>query len=161
MVTSTVQWPIQRRSNIHGTPRAAHVYTEYLHIHLKRHGYKQLRTERWLFVRIQRDILVIVAISIADFLTSSTNQALIEEFYQLFSTKYQTTWLGQPTMFLNWHIEHRANGIFTSNQDHITKAATMLSLENSSSNPTRYLHGISLDGPREDEESHQNIHRSF
>ena len=71
----------QLKGNVYGTPAAANIYSTKLHEHLKRHGYKQMRSDTSVFTKTEGKHQIIVGISMDDFLPIATTKSLIDSLY--------------------------------------------------------------------------------
>ena len=89
------------KGNLYGTPAAAKIYSRELHRHLRRHGYKQMKADTSLFIKKTRKGIILVGISMDDFLPTASNTAMIDDLYKTLQQKYKVKRLGRPTKYLN------------------------------------------------------------
>ena len=151
----------QLKGNVYGTPAAAHIYSTELHAHLKKHGYSQMRSDTSLFTRKVGKTVIIVAISMDDFLCIATNQTLIKALYRTLSQKYTVKRMGRPTAYLNWKIQHDDRGIHISQPKHIHSVVELLAQKGCNRRSTPYLDGISTDPPSASEDERADISATY
>ena len=147
----------QLKGNLYGTPAAANIYSTQLHAHLKKHGYTQMRSDTSLFTKKSADHLIIVGISMDDFLPIATHKYLIDDLYNILQKKYTVKRLGRPRKYLNWTIRYTSRGIHISQPEHIESVVKLLSQYGCNRRTTPYLDGISMDPPSEDEDMRVDI----
>ena len=146
---------------MYGTPAAAHIYTTELHAHLKKHGYTQMRSDLSLFTGKAGKHMLIVAISMDDFLPCATDKKLIDELYNTLSMKYKVKRMGRPTSYHNWKIQYDHKGIHISQPTHIDSVVELLSQEGCNHRSTPYLDGISMDPPTKEENMRADIAKIY
>ena len=147
----------QLKGNLYGTPAAANIYSTHLHKHLKKHGYTQLRSDTSLFIKRDDKDIILIGISMDDFLPVATNRHMIDKLYTVLRTKYKVKRLGQPDTYLNWTIQYRKEGIHISQPQHIDSVVAMLAQHQSNPQRTPYLDGVKVDPPTTDETTREDI----
>ena len=70
------------KDNLYGTPATANTYSTELHAYLKKHGYEQMRSDTSLFRKQKHKDVILIGISMDDFLPIASNPKLIDELYQ-------------------------------------------------------------------------------
>lgn len=147
--------------NIYGPPPVAHTYTTKLHEHLRSHDYHQTRSNPSLFYKRHTNNIILIAISMDDFLTATTAPAMNPNLYNILDDKGTVKRLGPPITYLNWRITHAPIGINLAQPRNIHSVVKILQLENSDPCPTLYTDGLPVDPPGEDDKLRQEIKDIF
>lgn len=145
------------KKNFWGTKQAGNIYYQGLEEFLKQHEYEPTKTDPCLFIKASNHDFTIVALTVDDFIVSSTKSTLITDLYNTLTLKYNIKRLGLPTNYLNWHITHNEEGIHISQPHVIDKILTKLNLNNANSSPTPYCDGLRLDPAEQNEDEYSDV----
>lgn len=131
--------------NLYGTPDACRIYSDGLHKHLLRHGFKASKADQCLYTKMSEHGLLIIAVTIDDFLTASPNAAGYEEIKRILRTKYVIKDLGKVSKILNWSVHHGRDGSLHIHQPQLVRAfINTMGLSQGKATKSPYASGLQL-----------------
>ena len=92
-------------ANMYGTPQACRVYIDGAYAHLTQNGFTQCKSDPNVFTRANKLGTVTIALTIDDFLVSTSTQAAYDDLLRILRIKYQVKDLGNATRILNWTLQ--------------------------------------------------------
>lgn len=131
--------------NLYGTPDASRIYADGLYAHLILHGWKRFRADQCLYTRRTTNGLLVLAITIDDFLAASPTAAGYEEIKTMLRRKYIIKDLGPVTKILNWTITRGPNSSLHISQPQLIRDFLhTIDMTSAHSKPTPYASGLRL-----------------
>nr|GEW24981.1 putative ribonuclease H-like domain-containing protein [Tanacetum cinerariifolium] len=103
---------------LHHSPRA---WYETLANYLLENGFQKGKTNQTLFIKKQRDEILLVQVYVDDIIFGSTNKELCKAFEKLMKDKFQMSSMDELTFFLGLQVKHKQYGIFISQDKYIAK----------------------------------------
>lgn len=76
-------------ANLYGTPQACRVYINGAYAHLRKHGYKQCKSDSNVFTKKEKEGEIIMALTIDDFLVAASTPAVYRNLLRVLSLKYR------------------------------------------------------------------------
>ena len=141
--------------NPYGGPSGDYYYLTGAEEWLASIGFRQRFEDPCLFMRTTGpSSLIIIALTIDDFLIMATRTALIDWLYKSLNVKYhkKVKRLGRPTHYLGWKITFEAPGSAHLSQPHyIDEAFRMMRLEDANGRDTPHVEGYHYHGPDTDD----------
>ncbi|GKA66340.1 putative ribonuclease H-like domain-containing protein [Tanacetum coccineum] len=98
---------------LHQAPRA---WYETLANYLLDNGFKRGKIDQTLFIKKQKEDILLVQVYVDDIIFGSTNKELCTAFEKLMKDKFQMSSMGELTFFLGLQVQQKEDGIFI-NQD--------------------------------------------
>lgn len=114
--------------------------------HLARNNYLQLRPDINVYVKQQGEEMLIMAITIDDFLVAYTCEHMYTELLAHLRTKYTMRDLGFPSKLLRWNItlDRPGTGLLISQPELTRNLVTALTLQDANKTKSPYLSGVPL-----------------
>nr|GEU65360.1 copia protein [Tanacetum cinerariifolium] len=103
---------------LHQAPRA---WYETMANYLLENGFQRGKIDQKLFIKRQKDDILLVQIYVKDITFSSTNKDLCKAFEKLMKDKFQMSLMGELIFFLGFQVKQKKDGIFISQDKYIAK----------------------------------------
>ncbi|GJU29368.1 uncharacterized mitochondrial protein-like protein [Tanacetum coccineum] len=100
------------------TPRA---WYETLSTYLLDNGFQRGKIDKTLFIRRNKDDIVLVQVYVDDITFGSTKKSLCIEFEKMMHKKFQMSFMGELTFFLGLQVKQNKDGIFISQDKYVTE----------------------------------------
>nr|GEV15309.1 putative ribonuclease H-like domain-containing protein [Tanacetum cinerariifolium] len=100
---------------LHQAPRA---WYDTLSKYLLKNGFQKGTIDQTLFIRRQREDLILVQVYVDDIIFGSLNLQLYREFEALMHEKFQISVMGELNFFLGLQVLQKEDGIFLSQDKH-------------------------------------------
>ncbi|KAC9372046.1 hypothetical protein E3N88_45934 [Mikania micrantha] len=106
---------------LHQAPRA---WYDTLTDHLLAHGYTRGAIVQTLFVRKDKDDLILVQIYVDDIIFGSTSSVLCREFEAVMKKKFEMSAMGEMTFFLGLQVKQDSKGVLIHQGKYVTDILT-------------------------------------
>nr|GEV66844.1 hypothetical protein [Tanacetum cinerariifolium] len=103
---------------LHQTPRA---WYETLANYLLENGYQKGKINQTLFIKKQKEDVLLVQVYVDDIIFGSTNKKLCKAFEKMIKDKFQMSSMGELTFFLGLQVKQKGDGIFISQDKYVAK----------------------------------------
>lgn len=98
------------------------------------------------------DTHTLVSLLSDDHIVTASNQANIDEYYNMLESSYETKRLGRPTKYLRWHFSYAKNASIGISQPLlVAKLIDAMSIQAENPSPTPYIVDEGLHRPLPDE----------
>ncbi|GJZ39172.1 putative ribonuclease H-like domain-containing protein, partial [Tanacetum coccineum] len=101
---------------LHQAPRA---WYETLANYLLGNGFHRGKTDQTLFIKKQKEDILLVQIYVDDIIFRSTKEELCTEFEKLMKDKFKISSIGELTFFLGLQVKQKKDGIFISHDKYV------------------------------------------
>ena len=101
---------------LHQAPRA---WYDTLSTYLLDSGFSRGKIDKTLFLKRQKDDILLVQIYVDDIIFGSTNKAMCISFEKLMKDKFAMSSMGELTFFLGLQVTQKENGIFISQDKYV------------------------------------------
>lgn len=147
------QYIAQIMQNIYGTKHAPKIYIEGMYNHLARYKYQQLRSDINVFMFREGHHILLMAITIDDFLVAYSDPKLYTDLLRQLRVKYTVKELGFPQKLLNWKIarDDLGTGLYISQPELTRSLISAMRMTDANPSPTPYLSGVKLHPAEPDE----------
>ncbi|GKC21301.1 reverse transcriptase domain-containing protein, partial [Tanacetum coccineum] len=102
---------------LHQDPRA---WYETLSTYLLAHEFRRGTIDKTLFIRKDKDDILLVQVYVDDIIFGFTKKSLCTEFKQMMHKRFQMSSMGELTFFLGLQVKQKDNGIFISQDKYVT-----------------------------------------
>nr|GEU44938.1 uncharacterized mitochondrial protein AtMg00810-like [Tanacetum cinerariifolium] len=103
---------------LHQAPRA---WYETLSTFLLQNGYKRGTINNTLFIKKDKDDIMLVQVYVDDIIFGSTKKSLCDEFEALMHKRFQMSFIGELTFFLGMQVKQSEEGIFISQDKYVVE----------------------------------------
>ncbi|GJW81625.1 putative ribonuclease H-like domain-containing protein [Tanacetum coccineum] len=103
---------------LHQAPRA---WYETLSTYLLDNRFQRGKIDKTLFIRKDKGDILLVQVYVDDIIFGSTKKSLCTEFEKIMHKKFQMSSMGELTFFLGLQIKQKEDGIFISQDEHVTE----------------------------------------
>nr|GEV63219.1 putative ribonuclease H-like domain-containing protein [Tanacetum cinerariifolium] len=103
---------------LHQAPRA---WYETLANYLLENGFQKGKIDQTLFIKRQKDDILLVQIYVDDIIFGHTNKDLCKAFEKLIKDKFQMSSMGELTFFLGLQVKQKQDGIFISQDKYVAE----------------------------------------
>nr|GFB50876.1 copia protein [Tanacetum cinerariifolium] len=103
---------------LHQAPRA---WYETLANYLLENGFQRGKIDQTLFIKKQKDDILLVQVYVDDIIFGSTNKDMCKAFEKSMKDKFQMSSMGELTFFLRLKVKKKDNGIFISQYKYVAK----------------------------------------
>nr|GEU68007.1 putative ribonuclease H-like domain-containing protein [Tanacetum cinerariifolium] len=103
---------------LHQAPRA---WYETLANYLLENGFQRGKIDQTLFIKRQKDDILLVQIYVDDIIFGSTNKDLCKSFEKLMKDKFQMSSMGELTLFLGLQVQQKKERIFISQDKYVAE----------------------------------------
>nr|GEV24374.1 hypothetical protein [Tanacetum cinerariifolium] len=103
---------------LHQAPRA---WYETLANYLLENGFQRGKIDQTLFIKRQKDDILLVQIYVDDIIFGSTNKDLCKAFEKLMKDKFQMSSIGKLIFFLGLQVKQKKDGIFISQNKYVAE----------------------------------------
>ncbi|GKA03028.1 putative ribonuclease H-like domain-containing protein [Tanacetum coccineum] len=110
---------------LHQAPRA---WYETLLTFMLDNGFQRGTINKTLFIRRNKDDIVLVQVYVDDITFGSTKKSLCIEFEKMMHKKFQMSFMGELTFFLGLQVKQNKDGIFISQDKYVTEIFKILVL---------------------------------
>nr|GEU48810.1 putative ribonuclease H-like domain-containing protein [Tanacetum cinerariifolium] len=101
---------------LYGLHQATRAWYETLANYLLENGFQIVKIDQTLFIKKQKEDILLVQVYVDDIIFGSTNNELCKAFEKLMKDKFQMSSMGELTFFLGLQVKKKDDGIFI-NQD--------------------------------------------
>nr|GEW27336.1 retrovirus-related Pol polyprotein from transposon TNT 1-94 [Tanacetum cinerariifolium] len=101
---------------LHQAPRA---WYETLSTYLLENRFKRGTIDKTLFIKKDRDDILLVQVYVNDIIFGSTKKSSCDEFEQMMHKRFQMSSIGELTFFLGLQVKQKDNGIFISQDKYV------------------------------------------
>nr|GEV40550.1 putative ribonuclease H-like domain-containing protein [Tanacetum cinerariifolium] len=108
---------------------------ELLQFSLQKNGYRKETIDKTLFIKKDKDNIMLVQVYVDDIIFGSTKKSLCDEFEALMHKRFQMSYIRELTFFLGQQVKYSEEGIFISQDkyvDEILKKFDFSSIKTSS-----------------------------
>ena len=140
---------------MYGTPQACRVYIDGAYAHLTKNGFTQCKSDPNVFTRSNKLGTVTIALTIDDFLVSTSSTAAYDDLLRILRIKYQVKDLGNATRILNWTLQRPTacpTNYHISQPHKISQFIDLVDMRNCHPSPTPYARGHLLHARLPDEQ---------
>nr|GEV26218.1 hypothetical protein [Tanacetum cinerariifolium] len=103
---------------LHQAPRA---WYETLANYLLENGFQRGKIDQNLFIKRQKEDILLVQIYVDDIIFGATNKDLCKSFEKLMKDKFQMSSMGELTFFLGLQVKQKKDGIFISQDKYVAE----------------------------------------
>ncbi|KAD4385704.1 hypothetical protein E3N88_25873 [Mikania micrantha] len=143
---------------LHQAPRAWYAT---LTDHLVANGYTRGAIDQTLFVRKDKDDLILVQIYVDDIIFGSTSSALCMEFEGVMKKKFEMSAMGEMTFFLCLQVKQNSKGLLIHQGKYVTDILTKFIMMESKPASTRMAARPVLTSDLDGEDVDQHLYRSM
>nr|GEV48586.1 putative ribonuclease H-like domain-containing protein [Tanacetum cinerariifolium] len=111
---------------LHQAPRA---WYETLANYLLENGFQKGKIDQTLFIKKQKEDILLVQVYVDDIIFGSTNKQLCKAFEKLMKDKFQMSSMGELTFFLGLQVKQKNDGIFISQDKYVAKILRKFSFQ--------------------------------
>nr|GEV93073.1 uncharacterized mitochondrial protein AtMg00810-like [Tanacetum cinerariifolium] len=104
--------------SLHQAPRA---WYETLSTFLLQNEYRKRTIDKTLFIKKDKDDIMLVQVYVDDIIFGSTKKSLCDEFEALMHKRFQMSSMGELTFFLGLQVKQSKEGIFISQDKYVAK----------------------------------------
>ncbi|GJW75323.1 putative ribonuclease H-like domain-containing protein, partial [Tanacetum coccineum] len=101
---------------LHQAPRA---WYETLSTYLLENGFRRGTIDKTLFIKKDKDDILLVQVYVDDIIFGSTKKSLCTEFEQMMHKRFQMSSMGELTFFLGLQVKQKDDGIFISQDKYV------------------------------------------
>nr|GEV60720.1 putative ribonuclease H-like domain-containing protein [Tanacetum cinerariifolium] len=101
---------------LHQAPRA---WYDTLSTYLLENGFKRRIIDKTLFIKKDKDDILLVQVYVDDIIVGSTKKLLCDEFEQIMHKRFQISSMGELIFFLGLQVKQKDNGIFISQDKYV------------------------------------------
>nr|GEW24281.1 putative ribonuclease H-like domain-containing protein [Tanacetum cinerariifolium] len=114
---------------LYGLHQDLRAWYETLAKYLLDNGFRKGKIDQTLFIKRQKENILLVQVYIDDIIFGSTKKELCTEFEELTHHKFQMSSMGELTFFLGLQVKHNSNGIFISQDKYVDEILRKLKYE--------------------------------
>ncbi|GJT71862.1 putative ribonuclease H-like domain-containing protein [Tanacetum coccineum] len=103
---------------LHQAPRA---WYETLANYLLENGFKRGKIDHTLFIKKQKEDILLVQVYVDDIIFGSTNKELCTGFEKLMKDKFHMSFMGELTFFLGLQVQQKEDGILISQDKYVAE----------------------------------------
>nr|GEW37314.1 putative ribonuclease H-like domain-containing protein [Tanacetum cinerariifolium] len=104
---------------LYGFYQAPRAWYKTLSIYLLENGFKRGTIDKTLFIKKDRDDILLVQVYVDDIIFRSTTKSLCDEFEQMMHKRFQMSSMGELTFFLGLQVKQKDDGIFISQDKYV------------------------------------------
>ncbi|GJQ93034.1 putative ribonuclease H-like domain-containing protein [Tanacetum coccineum] len=104
---------------LYGLHQAPRSWYDTLATYLLSNGFQRGQIDQTLFIKSQKERILLVQIYVDDIIFGSTKKELCDEFEKLMKDKFQMSSMGELTFFLGLQVQQRKKGIFISQDKYV------------------------------------------
>nr|GEU60818.1 retrovirus-related Pol polyprotein from transposon TNT 1-94 [Tanacetum cinerariifolium] len=104
---------------LYGLHQALKAWYETLSTYLLENGFSRGTIDKTLFIKMDKDDILLVHVYVDDIIFGSTKKILCDEFEQMMHTRFQMSSIRELTFFLGLQIKQKDNGIFISQDKYV------------------------------------------
>ncbi|GKB21454.1 putative ribonuclease H-like domain-containing protein, partial [Tanacetum coccineum] len=87
----------------------------------KKSGYRRGTIEKTLFIKKDKNDIMLVQVYVDDIIFGSTKRSWCDEFEALMKSRFQMSYMGELTFFLGLQVKQKVYGIFISQDKYVAK----------------------------------------
>ncbi|GJZ35278.1 putative ribonuclease H-like domain-containing protein [Tanacetum coccineum] len=106
---------------LYGLHQALRAWYETLPTYLLDNGFQRGKIDKTLFIRRDKGDILLVQVYVNDIIFGSTKKSLCTEFEKTMHKKFQMSSMGELTFFLGLQVKQKEDGIFISQDKHVTE----------------------------------------
>nr|GFA79738.1 hypothetical protein [Tanacetum cinerariifolium] len=106
---------------LYGLHQALRAWYETLSTFLLQNGYKRGKIDKTLFIKKDKDHIMLVQVYVDDIIFRSTKKFLCDEFEALMHKRFQMSSMRELTFFLGLQVKQSEKGIFISQDKYIAE----------------------------------------
>ncbi|GKE22334.1 putative ribonuclease H-like domain-containing protein [Tanacetum coccineum] len=104
---------------LYGLHPAPIVWYETLSKYLMANGFQRGKIDQTLFIKRQKEDILLVQVYVDDIIFGSTKKELCTEFEEVMHNKFQMSSMGELTLFLGLQVKQKSDGIFISQDKYV------------------------------------------
>nr|GEU56377.1 uncharacterized mitochondrial protein AtMg00810-like [Tanacetum cinerariifolium] len=104
---------------LYGLHQAPKAWYETLSTYLLENGFRRGTIYKTLFIKNDKDDILLVQVYVDDILFGSTKKSLCDEFKQMMHKRFQMSSIGELTFFLGLQVKQKDDGIFISQDKYV------------------------------------------
>nr|GEZ06348.1 putative ribonuclease H-like domain-containing protein [Tanacetum cinerariifolium] len=104
---------------LYGLHQASRSWYEILAKYLLDNGFHKGKINQTLFIKRQKEDILLVEVYVNDIIFGSTKKELCTEFEKLMHDKFQMSLIGELTFFLGLQVKQKLDGIFISQDKYV------------------------------------------
>ncbi|GJZ64299.1 putative ribonuclease H-like domain-containing protein [Tanacetum coccineum] len=104
---------------LYGLYQAPRAWYETLSTYLLENGFRRGTIDKTLFIKKDKDDILLVHVYVDDIIFGSTKKSLCTEFEQMMHKRFQMSYVGELTFFLGLQVKQKDDGIFISQHKHV------------------------------------------
>jgi Reverse transcriptase (RNA-dependent DNA polymerase) len=97
--------------------------------YFKSHGFVQCTYEYALYVKVENEDMLVVALYVDDLIFTGSNYEMVDEFKRVMKSEFKMTNLGLIFYFLGLEIKQEDGGIFISQEAYVKKILKRFKIE--------------------------------
>ncbi|GKE55963.1 putative ribonuclease H-like domain-containing protein [Tanacetum coccineum] len=101
--------------------QASRAWYETLSTYLLDNGFQRGKIDKTLFIRKDKDDILLVQVYVDDIIFGSTKKSLCTEFEKIMYKMFQMSSMGELTFFLGLQVKKKEDGIFISQNKYVTE----------------------------------------
>ncbi|GJS22307.1 putative ribonuclease H-like domain-containing protein [Tanacetum coccineum] len=106
---------------LYGLHQAPRTWYATLSNFLLKSGYRRGTIDKTLFIKKDRNDIMLVQVYVDDIIFSSTKKSWCDKFEALMKSRFQISSIGDLTFFLGLQVQHKEDGIFISQDKYVTE----------------------------------------
>ncbi|TLX69860.1 hypothetical protein E9993_22705 [Labilibacter sediminis] len=143
---------------LHQAPRAWYAtLTE----HLLQNGYTRGTIDQTLFMKKEKQDMIVVQIYVDDIIFGSTSQAMCKDFEAVMKKRFEMSSLGEMTMFLGLQVRQNSEGILIHQGKYVDDMLKKFDMQNAKSAHTPMAERPLLSADPDGESVNQTMYRSM
>nr|GEV07931.1 putative ribonuclease H-like domain-containing protein [Tanacetum cinerariifolium] len=104
---------------VYGLHQAPRAWYETLTKYLLDNGFQRGKIDQTLFIKRQKEDILLVQVYVYDIIFGSTKKELCTEFEKLMDDKFQMSSMGELTFFLGLQVKKKSDGVFISQDKYV------------------------------------------
>ncbi|GJU10444.1 putative ribonuclease H-like domain-containing protein [Tanacetum coccineum] len=106
-------------NDLYGLHQAPRAWYETLSTYLLENGFRRGTIDKTLFIKKDKDDILLVQVYVDDTIFGSTKKSLCTEFEQMMHKRFQMSSIGELTLFLGLQVKQKDDGIFISQDKYV------------------------------------------
>ncbi|GKB70204.1 putative ribonuclease H-like domain-containing protein [Tanacetum coccineum] len=141
---------------LYGLYQAPRAWYETLSTYLIENGFRRRIIDKTLFIKKDKDDILLVQVYVDDIIFGSTKKSLCTEFESLMYKRFQISSIGELTFFLGLQVKQKDDGIFISQDKYVVDILKKFdfSLVKTASTPLETNKALTKDEEAEDVDVH-------
>ncbi|GJR97839.1 retrovirus-related pol polyprotein from transposon TNT 1-94 [Tanacetum coccineum] len=115
---------------LYGLHQAHRAWHATLSTFLLKSGYRRGTIEKTLFIKKNKNDIMLVHVYVDDIIFYSTKKSWCDEFEALMKSKFQMSFMGELTFFLRLEVQQKEDGIFISQDKYVAEILKKFDFDN-------------------------------